>query len=532
MAYNPYNAGNEIVKRKKQWAEATANGKDASSYAEEARAYYDELRNNGRSDVADKLERANDIDAAAYLKTLAPGYSKGNYSPYGDIEKISKAKYNWSELAANGKDTSGVQNDAKQYYANLRANGYGDVADHLQKIGSVEAGEYLKRFTPQYDNSAAGNQAKSNDVYKTGKDYGTDIQKSYDKVYDNNINVNPIETDYGKSVMRNYGIAADKAYGKTIGGNTEDAGGNVDSYAAANANRQKAAILSKGNEDILNYYNAITGRANEWAGGKAAALSQNLSQLQGNVDNDRASRQMDEQTDVQRYLGELSAEQAAIQSSTEAETQTYLAQLEAEEKEKDRQNAIEVAQIKANSSGTKSSGSGKSSGSSGGGKSESSNSGGKKYALTLTQIFAAANENAKTQAYDKQTGDLVDTVDVAKRDAYIQNLINDTQYSQEERDKLAQAYGEKYGTYLTPGELTEQSKQKPQNTVSGSSGNAQTRDKVIKALVREAVESGITEQGIVNRLEAQYANGLYTEKELENALVLALGENTAKKYIK
>ena len=152
--------------------------------------------------------------------------------------------------------------------------------------------------------------------------------------------------------------------------------------------------------------------------------------------------------------------------------------------------------------------------------------------MTLTQIFAAANENAKTQAYDKQTGDLVDTVDVAKRDAYIQNLINDTQYSQEERDKLAQAYGEKYGTYLTPGELTEQSKQKPQNTVSGSSGNAQTRDKVIKALVREAVESGITEQGIVNRLEAQYANGLYTEKELENALVLALGENTAKKYIK
>ena len=530
MAYNPYNAGNEIVKRKKQWAEATANGKDASSYAEEARAYYDELRNNGRSDIADKLERSNDIDAAAYLKTLAPGYSKGNYNPYSDIEKISKAKYNWSELAANGKDTSGVQNDAKAYYANLRANGYGDVADHLQKIGSVEAGEYLKRFTPQYDNSAAGNQAKSNDVYKTGKDYGTDIQKSYDKVYDNNINVNPIETDYGKSVMQNYGIAADKAYGKTLGGGTEDAGGNIDSYAAANANRQKAAILSKGNEDILNYYNAITGRANEWAGGKAAALSQNLSQLQGNADNDRASRQTDEQTDVERYLGELSAEQAAIQ-----------AQLEAEDKEKDRQNAIDVAEIKASTSGTKrsggsystsSSGSGKSSGSSGGGKTESSNSGGKKYTLTLTQIFAAANENAKTQVYDKQTGDMVDTVDVAKRDAYIQNLINDTQYSQEERDKLAQAYGEKYGTYLTPGELTEQSKPKPQNTVSGSSGNALTRDKVIKALVREAVESGITEQGIVNRLEAQYANGLYTEKELENALVLALGENTAKKYIK
>lgn len=437
MAYNPYNAGNEIVKRKKQWAEATANGKDASSYAEEARAYYDELRNNGRADVADKLERSNDIDAAAYLKTLAPGYSKGNYSPYGDIEKISKAKYNWSELAANGKDTSGVQNDAKQYYANLRANGYGDVADHLQKIGSVEAGEYLKRFTPQYDNSAAGNQAKSNDVYKTGKDYGTDIQKSYDKVYDNNINVNPVETDYGKSVMRNYGIAADKAYGKTLGGNTEDAGGNVDSYAAANANRQKAAILSKGNEDILNYYNAITGRANEWAGGKAAALSQNLSQLQGNADNDRASRQTDEQTDVQRYLGELSAEQAAIQSATEAETQTYLAQLEAEEKEKDRQNAIEVAQIKANSSGTKSSGSGKSGGGNGGTAYEDS--------ITTSKVKADTIAKSIIDKYTKQDKTLVGT-DGDGNPIYTTNDIVDWNSAAAELEADLAQNG-KYGNY-------------------------------------------------------------------------------------
>ena len=458
MAYNPYNAGNEIVKRKKQWAEATANGKDASSYAEEVRAYYDELRNNGRADVADKLERSNDIDAAAYLKTLAPGYSKGNYSPYGDIEKISKAKYNWSELAANGKDTSGVQNDAKQYYANLRANGYGDVADHLQKIGSVEAGEYLKRFTPQYDNSAAGNQAKSNDVYKTGKDYGTDIQKSYDKVYDNNINVNPVETDYGKSVMRNYGIAADNAYGKTLGGNTEDAGGNVDSYAAANANRQKAAILSKGNEDILNYYNAITGRANEWAGGKAAALSQNLSQLQGNVDNDRASRQADEQTDVQRYLGELSAEQAAIQ-----------AQLEAEDKEKDRQNKldlaeldnkgkVDVANINADTSKYVSDNDLKSSNYAANMSFASSkyrtdhvkDNKDDGFELSLSQIISAATKDATSQEYNAAQERYVDVVDPAKRDAYIQKIIDDPQYSQKARKELAQAYSLSTGVALTP----------------------------------------------------------------------------------
>lgn len=541
MAYNPYNAGSEIVNRKKKWAESTAKGQDASSYAKEARAYYDELRNNGRADVADKLERSNDIDAAAYIKTLAPGYSKGNYNPYGDIEGISKAKYNWSEFAANGKDTSGIEKDVKQYYANLRANGYGDVADHLQKIGSVEAGEYLKRFTPRYDNSAAGNQAKSNDVYKTGKDYGTDIQKSYDKVYDNNIHVNPVETDYGKSVMRNYGIAADKAYGKTLGGGTEDAGGNVDSYAAANANRQKAAILSKGNEDILNYYNAISGRANEWAGGKAAALSQNLSQLQGNADNDRASRQADEQTDVERYLGELSAEQAAIQSATEAETQTYLAQLEAEEKEKDRQNAIEVAQIKANSSGTRrsggsystsGSGSGKGSGKSGSGGGDE---GGLKFERTVTQILSDAKNRAKVkEEYDPNTEKMVKVVDDALYAQYIQDILNDPEYAHSEREKLARAYYESTGSRLSVNDDTEaaaDTENKAGNNPSADNPSAVKRP-AFNDLVKEAVMTGVTEQGIINRLESQYANGFYTEKELERALVLALGADKAKQYIK
>ena len=299
--------------------------------------------------------------------------------------------------------------------------------------------------------------------------------------------------------MRNYGIAADKAYGKTLGGGTEDAGGNVDSYAAANANRQKAAILSKGNEDILNYYNAISGRANEWAGGKAAALSQNLSQLQGNADNDRASRQADEQTDVERYLGELSAEQAAIQSATEAETQTY---------------------------------SGKGSGKSGSGGGDE---GGLKFERTVTQILSDAKNRAKVkEEYDPNTEKMVKVVDDALYAQYIQDILNDPEYAHSEREKLARAYYESTGSRLSVNDDTEaaaDTENKAGNNPSADNPSAVKRP-AFNDLVKEAVMTGVTEQGIINRLESQYANGFYTEKELERALVLALGADKAKQYIK
>lgn len=142
-------------------------------------------------------------------------------------------------------------------------------------------------------------------MYAVGKNYGDDIKATYDRVYNDTINVDPTSTGYGKNVRSDYKAAADEAYKKTLASGIEDANGNADSYAAANANRQKAAMVSGAHSDILNYYNAISGRASDWAQNRSSALSQNLSQLQGNVDNDRTSRQIDAQNDTERYLQEL-----------------------------------------------------------------------------------------------------------------------------------------------------------------------------------------------------------------------------------
>lgn len=477
--YDPQSDMENISKQKYIWSEAAGSGNKEGAKAAEgaAKAYYDSLRANGYGDVADKLKSLNSVDAGAYVKQFTPQqggnsavgskYAVKAANPSYDIGKaaqgIYKYKVDWADAAARGGDTSQIEADASKLYKELEDNGYGDVANHLSGIGASEAAEYIKRFTPQYEATAEGIQRKSNDVYAVGKEYGSDIRGSYDKVYENNINVNPVETGYGKSVMAAYGNAADAAYGKALGGGVEDAGGNADSYAAANANRQKAAILAKGNADILNYYNAISGRANEWAGGKAAALSQNLAQLQENATGDRAARQADEQNALQAYLGDLSAQTSSAQA--EAETR---------QKEAELQNKIDVANINADATKYKSDndlkGTTYTSDNNLKGKTYAANKsyastvyrtnnrkkksggdeGGLKFERTVTQILNDAKERAKVkEEYDPNTGKMVKVVDDDLYAQYIQEILDDPEYAPSERKALAQAYKESTGKTLT-----------------------------------------------------------------------------------
>ena len=209
------------------------------------------------------------------------------YNPFNAASGIVDYKRKWANAKAKGEDTTPYEEGAAAYYQELRNNGRGDVADYLQKSDSITAGEYLKQLQPEYGVDAASLQTKSDNFYGVGVGTMDDISKTFDKVYDNNINVDPTSTGYGKNILSGYGIAADEAYKGTLGGNAEDNGGNVDSFAAANANRQKAAVLSQGYGDVLGYYNAIAGQANQHAVNKGNTVGAYLAQLQGNIDSDR-----------------------------------------------------------------------------------------------------------------------------------------------------------------------------------------------------------------------------------------------------
>ena len=210
------------------------------------------------------------------------------YNPYNAVNGIVLSKQKWANAKAKGEDTTPYEQEAEAFYKELRDNGRSDVADYLGKSDAVQASTYLKNtFTPSYTADAASLQQKSNDIYGTTKGYADDIKTSYDNVYKNNINIDPTQTSYGKSILNAYGIGANEAYKSTLGGGASDNNGNVDSFAAANANRQKAAVLSQGYGDALNYYSTIADKAGAWAGDKATALSGFVNQLQGNLQSDR-----------------------------------------------------------------------------------------------------------------------------------------------------------------------------------------------------------------------------------------------------
>lgn len=234
-----------------------------------------------------------------------------NYNPYKAAESIVKSKAQYDEAKATGKDVSPYENQAKQYYEELRNNGRNDIADTMQKSGFSAAADYLKTLKNDYGFSAdrQGTQNKSNDAYKTIRSNNEDLKAASDKVYDNNINVNPLQKDYGTAIISGFGGAANEAYGKALRSGVSDNSGNADSFAAANANRQKTAMVSQGYDTALKYYDAIANQANNWYANRANAASVAASQLQGNVDADRNYIYQDDKrkddTALNKYLGEL-----------------------------------------------------------------------------------------------------------------------------------------------------------------------------------------------------------------------------------
>ena len=402
------------------------------------------------------------------------------YNPYNDAYSILSAKRGWTNARAKNEDPTAFEKEAEKYYEQLRNNGRDDVADKLAKSDLLQAEEYIKSlepsddvYTPDYESI----QRKSNNVYNTGKAYGSEISKSYDKVYDNNINIDPLSTGWGKEIMSGYGAASERAYNKTLGAGIEDAGGNADSYAAANANRQQAAVLSQGYGDVLAYYDAISGKASDWANNKASALGTNLAQLQENVSGDRASLSEKAQMDLQRYLGELGYETDRYVTDKQTGAQIHASDNELEASKHVSDNDLEAsthaadvaaaadqygAMLDYNLGYLKQQSSG-SSGSSGSGSSNSGsgNAGadaGREFVATLSQIYTAAQDGAR---------DALGKVDPNKFNANIQSYLDNEEYSLSARQELANYYADRTGIVLTP-------KQTSQTTQAASSPTVQT----------------------------------------------------------
>ncbi len=174
MAYDPYKAAEQIVRNKGRWGTAVADGKSGDEYHKRARYYYDELRSNGYSGIADKLESSDYHEALAYLDSLKP--QGGDYN-------ASK------ELSDASADRESLEKRRTELQDALRA-GYGELYGEMK-----------------------------NGVSK-----------------------------YGEEILERYRKAGEAATGHTVAEGAAANGGNIDSYAVANAHRQMNAYLTAGTE--------------------------------------------------------------------------------------------------------------------------------------------------------------------------------------------------------------------------------------------------------------------------------------------
>lgn len=200
-----------------------------------------------------------------------------NYNPYNAVKGWSDAKAKYETTKAMGGDYEKFHNEAMQYKNDLVANGYANVADELTGTNYMGSLDILKRYSPDKDpnafnadtyltnmaNLASGQTAPKmteatqamlnmvqgeqnqisglmNDHYNTGKSQLDFI---------NNFDVT--KQPYYDGIMSQYKLGGEDAANGVYANGSSENSGNIDSYAAANANRQQLAFTNAGNAAAL-----------------------------------------------------------------------------------------------------------------------------------------------------------------------------------------------------------------------------------------------------------------------------------------
>lgn len=241
MAYNPYSAINAIYKLKGQWDNANNAGDTATKdrVAAKAQDYYRQLRSNGRSDIADELTASNYTQAKAindkwakmgktstrdYLYSL--GKAQGMTS--GDVDKLISWDNQSGEVIFGGKKIGAPDTvvDGVSYWSDpsILDNAFND---YISRSGTTRA------------KSASVDQENEKLFAKYNQEY-EDLKKT-----------NPFETDEAKSILAKYDLAGLQGRDNAAASGAASNGGNIDSFAAANALRQQSALVNQGQQVVL-----------------------------------------------------------------------------------------------------------------------------------------------------------------------------------------------------------------------------------------------------------------------------------------
>ena len=133
----------------------------------------------------------------------------------------------------------------------------GEISLGGKKIGRPDA---LVGGSSYWKDTSVLDNAFSDYVSRTGKTMPTsttvstgneDVMEKYKRTFETAMNENPYETEVGKSIMGKYNLAAIQGRENQLASGAATNGGNIDSFSAANAMRQQAALIYQGQDAAL-----------------------------------------------------------------------------------------------------------------------------------------------------------------------------------------------------------------------------------------------------------------------------------------
>ena len=232
------------------------------------------------------------------------------YNPYKELETIYNAKIAWgNQTTDEGRATqNNIANNARK---RLEQYGYGDLVSQVTAEGATAAdvkkildsykpatntttGTYKTGVTgsPAFDisigKSLEANEKRDNAIYSDRND----VQGKYNDIY-NYANQDITKTDEYQStynaIMGKYDLSALQGRDNAIASGGASNGGNIDSYAAANAMRQQAALTAQGQQIAhqagLDAYNARVSNVGKILSDLGVYNESTYSALQQGVDN-------------------------------------------------------------------------------------------------------------------------------------------------------------------------------------------------------------------------------------------------------
>ncbi len=324
MAYNPYSAVEAIYNYKKQWDEGNQAGDEAKKKdaADRAKAYYEQLRGNGYADVAEALSASNYAQSKAirdkwakmgktsandYLRSL--GGAKG--MSQSDIDKLITVDELTGELSFGGKKIGTPDSvvDGVSYWSDTSVldNAF---SDYVSRAG----------VTPSSVNSTEVKD-KINDLWGTQKNDREMMTGKYNTLESYNYDHNPYEDEIGKSIMEDYKWQGQRASESEVASGAGDNGGNIDSFAAANAARQQVAFTNAGKQAVLNDFNTRIANARSILSDMGVYLQNQDINMQNTIQiqQDEAQRQFDNDETAKNNETTRLSEQAAVSGVTPAE---------------------------------------------------------------------------------------------------------------------------------------------------------------------------------------------------------------------